>query len=438
MMRSVLVLDIFPGQRCAHFEALGTWLAACLHTVTCVACHPDRLNALPTAEIVIVHGIAASDEVSVGRFRKLFPCAQCFFIPHDAREHSYECVPEKTIEQIRTALAEPLSRVPPFQVLLGVIGCSPPVLKLVEELQLIAETEATCLLQGETGTGKELFARAMHYLSARRDFPFVPVNCGAVPDQLFENELFGHARGAYTDASQEQKGLFAYAERGTLFLDEVDCLSPSAQVKLLRVVQEREYRPIGSPRSVKADVRIIAATNSDLRVGVQHRQFRDDLFHRLNVLRLMMPPLRDRGPDIPLLAHSFVHEFAMRYRRAAPSLTREAYEAIQQYDWPGNVRELQAKVERAVLLCRSGTIAPQDLELRSAVRACDALSMKSAKDIAIKNFECAYLSDLLARCSGNISQAARLAGKERRSLQRLIRKHNLSRTDFSHLGRTAS
>jgi two-component system response regulator GlrR len=396
------------------------------------------LNALPTAKIVIVHGIAASDEQSVRRFWSLFPCAQCFFIAHDARELSYECIPEKTIDEIRGSLAEPLSRIPPFQLVLGVVGCSPPVLRLVDELRLISETDATCLLQGETGTGKELFARAMHYLSARKDFPFVPVNCGAVPDQLFENELFGHARGAYTDASQEQKGLFAYADHGTLFLDEVDCLSLSAQVKLLRVVQEREYRPIGSPRSMKADVRIIAATNSDLRVGVQHRQFRDDLFHRLNVLRFTMPPLRDRGADIPLLAHSFVREFATRYRRAAPSLTREAYEAIQQYDWPGNVRELQAKVERAVLLCRSGIIGPQDLELPLPIRSCDAMSMKSAKEIAIKNFECAYLSDLLARCSGNISQAARLAGKERRSLQRLMRKHNLSRTNFCHLGRAAS
>lgn len=438
-MRSVLVLDTFPGQRCAHFESLSAWLAGCLPTVTCVDCRLDRPHALPSAEVVIAHGFDASCKRSSSRFTDLFAGAQCFFIAHDARESPYPCVPESTIDQIRTALGGPLSRVPPFQVLPGVIGCSPPVLQVVEELRLIAETDAVCLLQGETGTGKELFARAMHYLSARKDYPFVPVNCGAVPDQLFENELFGHSRGAYTDASQEQRGLFAFAEHGTLFLDEVDCLSASAQVKLLRVVQEREYRPIGSPRSVKADVRIIAATNSDLRVGVQHQRFRDDLFHRLNVLRLTMPPLRDRGADLPLLAHAFVREFAMRYKRPIPSLTREAFEAIRQYDWPGNIRELQAKIERAVLLCRRGTIAPQDLELPPPARASrNVLSMKSAKDIAIKNFECSYLSELLTRCSGNISQAARLAGKERRSLQRLIRKYNLSRNDFCRFGRTAS
>ena len=318
-----------------------------------------------------------------------------------------------------------------FQVLPGVTGCAPSLSKAAGHAALIAQSTATCLLQGETGTGKELFARAIHYMGERKHRPFVPVNCGAIPDPLFENEMFGHVRGAYTDARQTQPGLLAHAACGTLFLDEVDCLSASAQVKLLRVLQEHEYRPVGSARSVATDARIIAATNSDLRKRVQQQMFREDLFHRLNVLRLQIPPLRERRGDLGLLARTFVRDFARRYKRPEPRIADEAYRALEQYEWPGNVREMEAVFERAVLLSSNGIITEADLEIPAILTPETGMTdMRSAKLRVIMQFERNYLSEVLSQCTGNISRAARVAGKERRSFQRLLRKHNLESTDF--------
>jgi two-component system response regulator GlrR len=339
-------------------------------------------------------------------------------------------VREETVDALRAVLPHALGALP-FHVLPGVVGCSAAVCKAADEVRLVAGSDAVCLLHGETGTGKELFARAIHYLGARRDRPFVAVNCGAIQDTLFENEMFGHARGAFTDARHERPGLLAHAESGTIFLDEVDCLSASAQVKILRVLQEREYRPVGSTRSVKADVRIIGATNTDLRRRVQQQRFREDLFHRLNVLHVFIPPLRDRPVDLWLLARTFVRDFARRYGRQPHLLTDEAYRAIERYDWPGNVREMQAVLERAVLLARDGTITAGDLDLPGPAAGPEiVLSMKRAKEHAIDLFERNYLRQVLARCAGNVSLAARIACKERRSFQRLLRKHNLTGAEF--------
>lgn len=312
----------------------------------------------------------------------------------------------------------------------GVVGPSALLAAAVERARIIAASEAPCLLMGETGTGKELFARAIHYCSARSDQPFVPVNCGAIADSLFENELFGHVRGAYTDAAGPNVGLLAYAEHGTLFLDEVDALSASAQVKLLRVLQEGEYRPVGSPKLVHSHCRVLAAANCDLGERIDSRRFREDLFHRLNVLRLTVPSLRERVEDIPVLARHFAKEFAERYQRPTPALDPGAIERLVAHHWPGNVRELQGVIQRAVLMARGSALQASDLDLPDgpAPPFGGGHPLAVAKSLAIERFERSYLSDVLQRCDGNISRAARESGKERRSFQRLLRKHRIAAT----------
>ena len=232
----------------------------------------------------------------------------------------------------------------------GLIGSSPAFREMLAVLEKIAGYDASVLITGETGSGKELAARAIHYLSTRRDKPFIPVNCGALPDHLIENELFGHSRGAYTDARESQVGLIAQAEGGTLFLDEVDALSAKAQVSLLRFLQDGQYRPLGSSRTLYAQVRILAASNVDLARQVEDGRFRADLHFRLNVMELPVPPLRERAGDAELLARHFIAEAACRYRLPAKELHPDTLEWLASQPWPGNVRELQNRIQREFLL----------------------------------------------------------------------------------------
>ena len=437
---SVLLVDACGSNPCEHFEAVRRWLSVSLPHTRCVRDPRLRLEASESErpDVIVLHISEASlAEAVQAKVSRGFPQAVALVAAHGKRHGAPTCISDAIIDALHRELPE-LGARQPFQVLPGVVGCSTSVCEAAEQVKLMAGSEAVCLLQGETGTGKELFARAIHYLGERKHRPFVPVNCGAIQDSLFENELFGHVRGAYTDARNERHGLLAHAESGTIFLDEVDCLSASAQVKLLRVLQEREYRPVGSTHSLKADVRIIAATNTDLRRRVQQQVFREDLFHRLNVLRLFIPPLRERHADHALLVRTFLREFARRYKRETPALTDDAYLAVEQYDWPGNVREMQAVLERAVLLARGGIITAADLELPcGSVPDQVAGGMKRAKARAIQRFERGYLQELLSRCAGNISLAARIACKERRSFQRLLRKHNLTGAEFRALPPTA-
>jgi DNA-binding NtrC family response regulator len=312
------------------------------------------------------------------------------------------------------------------------IGSSPCFLRALATLSLMARSEATVVLSGETGTGKELFARAIHYMSPRMGHPFIPVNCGSVPDHLLENELFGHVRGAYTDAATAAPGLLKAAEGGTLFLDEVDTLTPAAQVKLLRFLQDREYRPLGSAKPVTASVRVVAAANVDLQACVRERVFREDLYHRLNVLSLRIPALRERLDDVPRLAEHFLKLFALRERREPCTFTPDALHKLVAYSWPGNVRQLEAVVQRAVILVAGRQIAADDIDLPGEPTSIPsgALGLREAKARAIEQFERAYLTSLLAIHRGNLSRAARDAGKERRSLQRLLQKHHLLRGSF--------
>ena len=328
----------------------------------------------------------------------------------------------------------------------ALIGTSRSFLQATGMIPMLSMSKSTVLISGETGTGKELFARAIHYSGERRGKPFVPVNCAALPDHLIENELFGHNKGAFTDALMEKPGLFHEADGGTLFLDEINLLSMAAQSKLLRVLQDQEFRPLGSTKSRTVDVKIVATTNTDLRYLVETRQFREDLFYRLNVLTVALPPLRDRKEDILLLASHCLKVYAKEFGRGAITMGHSAKAKLVGYAWPGNVRELQSVIQRAVAVASGEMFEAQDLDLPESASpelagptmtllsrgvVSDDASFQAMKMKVIEEFERAYLSELLTTHHGNISQAARAAKKERRAFQRLLQKHGLDRRIFS-------
>ncbi|HEX5706296.1 MAG TPA: sigma-54 dependent transcriptional regulator [Pyrinomonadaceae bacterium] len=295
----------------------------------------------------------------------------------------------------------------------------------IEKIPLVARSDGRILITGETGTGKELCARAVHYLSPRAALPFVPVNCGAIPVELVENELFGHERGAYTGANSQQHGLIHEAEGGTLFLDEIDCLPLFAQTKLLRFLQEHEYRPLGSARTRRADVRVIFASNVDLELAVSEGRLRRDLYYRMNIIPLSLPPLRERREDIPVLARHFLAAYAAEFERPVASISQDAMEALVAYHWPGNVRELEHAIERAVMLCGGESIGGGDLSLPRGAAGEGAESFRQAKARVVAQFERSYVEGLLVSHEGNISSAARAARKNRRAFWQLIRKHHI-------------
>lgn len=322
---------------------------------------------------------------------------------------------------------------------LNLIGQSPAFLNVLELIKALSQCEAPVLIEGETGTGKEMVARAIHYLGLRRDYPFMPVNCGALADTLLENELFGHERGAYTDAKEAQAGLVAQAHGGTLFFDEVEALSPKAQAALLRFFQNQEYRPLGCRSLKQADVRIIAASNVDMRVLVERGDFRQDLLFRLNVMPLCLPPLRERPGDVELLAGHFLYQFSANYHQSPKAFHLATLAWMRNYHWPGNVRELENFVHRALLLSK-GPLIPLPVQMLSSLGGnygrlelpfdyTGGFSQTKAR--AIAHFERQYLQWLMAECQGNVTLAAQRTGKERRALGRLIKKHQIDRTAYS-------
>jgi two-component system response regulator GlrR len=293
----------------------------------------------------------------------------------------------------------------------------------------MAAFDAPVLIEGETGTGKELAARAIHYGGARRDAPFVPVNCGAIPDTLIENELFGHRRGAFTDAREDRPGLVELARGGTLFLDEVDSLSQKGQITLLRFLQDQQFRPLGGRRDEQADLRIIAASNRSLDRQVEAREFRLDLLYRVKLLHLTMPPLRERFGDAELLAEHFVKVAAARFNRPALPFDAGTLAWFASYDWPGNIRELENLVQREFLLADGAVISIPPPQGAPGLRIAKGtlLNYRAAKDRAIAEFESRFLTDLIVRTKGNVSAAARISGTERRHLGRLLKKYNVSK-----------
>lgn len=310
------------------------------------------------------------------------------------------------------------------------IGKSPAFIAETNKIRILAKSDISVLISGETGTGKEMVARAIHYVSERTDKPFVPVNCGAIPVELLENELFGHDRGAFTGASGSRSGVIQEAEKGTLFLDEVDSLPLLAQVKLLRFLQDKEYRPLGSTKAVKGDVRIIAASNADLETAIAAGTLRRDLYYRLNVVPITLPALRHRADDIILLAHHFLAEKAARLNSPAVEFSPEAERKLMRYSWPGNVRELEHVIERVVVLCTQKTIHEDQIILSGENNYSEQLSFQEMKANVISEFETNYIQNLLVTYRGNITKAAEAAQKERRTFWQLIRKHNIDVQKF--------
>lgn len=310
------------------------------------------------------------------------------------------------------------------------VGRSPAFHAALATIPIVARTDTNVLILGESGTGKEICARAVHYLSPRAGKPFVPVNCGAIPTELVENELFGHIRGAFTGAFTTQQGLIREAEGGTLFLDEVDTLPPLAQVKLLRFLQERQYRLLGSTKTLQADVRVIAASNVDLEEAVQSGKLRRDLYYRLNTVPITLPPLRERLEDIPLLARHFLAKYAAELNKPARDFSAEALHALVLYEWPGNVRELEHIVERTVVLSDREIIGETDLLLPCLGTAASLDSFREAKAKVVARFERAYIHSLLVAYRGNITKAAQAARKNRRAFWQLMNKHGITADGF--------
>ena len=309
------------------------------------------------------------------------------------------------------------------------IGQHPLVLKIHALIRKVAATDATVLVMGESGTGKELVARATHQLSPRADRPFIPVNCGAIPAELLESEIFGHERGAFTGAIGARAGMFQLANGGTIFLDEVGEMSPRLQVKLLRVLQDREVRPVGSDRTLKVDVRVLAATNKELQQEVDRGMFREDLFYRLQVIPIVMPPLRERRSDIPLLTAHFLEKHNGKRPGHPVQITDDSMVHLWEYDWPGNVRELENLLERMVILSEDGWIRVENLpsNLRSFIsekRIPKPSLSEHGLDLnsAVEEFENRLIEEALRRTKGNKQAAARLLGLKRTTLVAKLRR----------------
>lgn len=332
--------------------------------------------------------------------------------------------------------SEPVDMLP-----INLIGQSAALRSVTDTIRRIANYDAIVSIYGETGTGKELVARSLHYLSTRSSGPFIPINCGSLPDALVESELFGHRRGAFTDACDNKIGLVEQAGGGTLFLDEIEALTPRGQVTLLRFLQDMTFRRVGGTRVRTADVRIVVATNIDLdELRKSPGQFREDLFYRLDVLPLRLPPLRERTSDIPLLAKHFLLQFTAHYDLENKFLSPATLDWLTACEWPGNVRELENCIHRGLLFAQGDEILPCHLQrdrlntTSTAETSCDlyALSFAEAKARAVESFERDYLCHILEQVAGNITQAAASARKDRRAFGKLVKKYHIDASHFHH------
>ncbi len=423
----------------------GDWRAGL--DATCLLIQIVRAQDMPAALVQLATlraecpacaAIIASVDLDSSQINQLLGAGACdfFLLPAATAELSIRL--DRALG-LRQAEVPPDPR-PVHPALRGLIGTSPVFVRQVARVPLLARYDASVLILGETGTGKEVCAQAIHYLSARAGGPWVSVNCGAIPTELVEAELFGHVKGAYTDAHNSRKGLVHEAEGGTLFLDEIDSLPYGAQAKLLRFLQDKEYRPVGANQLIHADVRVIAATNRNPVQMAARGEFRQDLLFRLNVLTLQMPLLRDRLSDVPSLAMYFLTRAAQQWHKLAPALSPSALRKLMAYDWPGNVRELKNVMERAVLMSTAGPLTAQDIDLGGALSAVDVPGGEEpfhvAKARLIENFERSYIEHLLVSHEGNITHAARDAQKNRRAFFELMRKYNIS-SDAYRGGRLA-
>ncbi|MBF0233292.1 MAG: sigma-54-dependent Fis family transcriptional regulator [Desulfamplus sp.] len=342
------------------------------------------------------------------------------------------------------------------------IGDSPAMQRVYEKIGMVAQSDVTVLITGESGTGKELTAQSLHAMSSRNNNSFIPVNCPTVPEHILESELFGYKKGAFTNALRDKKGLFQEADKGTVFLDEIGDIAPSIQVKLLRVLQEKEIRPLGDNHTVKVDVRIIASTNRDLAKKIASGEFREDFFYRLNVFTIELPPLRDRITDIPAIARHLVAKQCQKLNKPAINLSSDLITLLMRYHWPGNVRELENALIQGILYCNSDTMTPNDIHLgmtninsdklaisssEFVAESCEKklsetcefsemdddmlkMSYKEAKERALKLFNHNYIGKLLTLSQGNVTQAAKMCNLERQALQQIMKRFDINVDGF--------
>jgi len=384
----------------------------------------------PEVEVVMMTGMGGVAEAVEAIKRGAFEFLSKPFASNEAAELTVRRAAE--LRRLERRVAQ-LERDVQGDALHRIVGQSPQMTQVVELVRSVAASPATVLITGESGTGKELVAQAIHALSPRAARPLVQLNCSALTETLLESELFGHGKGAFSGATADHPGLFVAADQGSIFLDEIGDISPAMQAKLLRTLQEGEVRPVGSVRTLRVDVRVIAATNRNLEREAQQGRFRQDLYYRLNVVRIDMPPLRERGDDVLLLAEHLLRKHALRMSRHFDGFEPPALRALGQYGWPGNVRQLENAIERAVVLARGSSITLEDLPapisgaVASAGAAAPALGdlpFAVAKQQATEHFERGYLKHLLAR-HDSVSAAARSAGLDRSNFRRLLRRYQL-------------
>jgi len=309
----------------------------------------------------------------------------------------------------------------------AMIGNSPEMRKIYHIIEQAAPTDASVLISGESGTGKELVAQTIHRLSPRGDSPYVPINCAAIPETLLESELFGYVRGAFTDARKDRSGLFREANGGMLFLDEISELPLTLQSKLLRVLEDKEVRPLGANQAEKVDTRVLSASNRNLEDLVRTDKFRQDLYYRLNVIRIELPPLRHRGDDVPLLVQHFVEKFAAGAKRHVDGIEPEALAVLKNYDWPGNIRELEHTIERAVLLGKGSRIELEDLPRNVVADGQSSIVLAQAltKQLTLRDLEREYVAKVLDATNGNKTEAAKILGVDRTTLYRKLEEYKL-------------
>jgi two-component system, NtrC family, response regulator GlrR len=313
----------------------------------------------------------------------------------------------------------------------NIVARSEKMRRVLDLVSRVAPTDSSIYISGESGTGKELIAKAIHLASERRDNPYVALNCAAIPETLLESELFGHEKGSFTDAKRSHKGMFAQAHTGTIFLDEIGDMSLSIQAKLLRVLQEKQFYPLGSEKPVEVDVRVIAATNKDMEAMVKDGSFREDLFYRIHVVPIELSPLRERKEDVPLLAEHFLKEISQRMKKDIKGISAMAMQKLMLYDWPGNVRELENTIEHAVAITRDDVIGE---EVILPTKGLPAESLKPYKK-AVEDFKRGYVVRLLELTKGNVSKAAEFAEKYRADFHHLVQKYNLKPEDFKNIDR---
>jgi DNA-binding NtrC family response regulator len=379
-------------------------------------------EADPQTPVIIITGYGTIESAVEAMKRGAFHYLTKPFTPEEVRVITRKALESRRLLLENISLRRELEAKAEFEL---VVGKGRAISQVLDVVRRVSPTESTILITGESGTGKELIAREIHRHSLRRNFPFVVVDCGALVETLFESELFGHVKGSFTGAHETKHGRFEVAEGGTIFFDEISNIGMNIQAKLLRAIQEREINRIGSSKAIKVDVRILAATNEDLAESVRRGKFREDLFYRLSVVPIRLPPLRERKEDIPLLVNHFLQKYNKRAKKNIAGVSSQVLKALKEYDWPGNIRELENTIERAVVLSRGDGIELEDLMYHGISAGVTAIGSISGKSQTLEEMEKEYIKTVLRAQNGNRTRTAEVLGIDRKTLWAKIRKYKI-------------